>query len=203
LLRFLQDHEYRRLGSGQTRRADVRVVAATNADLEKLVAAGRFRADLFYRLNILTLNLPPLRQRLEDLPELVEHFLREFRAAHAQPNKRLGRDVMDWLAAQSWPGNVRELENTLLRAFLLSEGEWVELRAFLPMADAELSAPVPSAEFRGAKAQIIANFERDYLDQLLRRAAGNVTRAAHLAGKERRALGKLLKKHGLSPGDYS
>jgi DNA-binding NtrC family response regulator len=201
LLRFLQEREYRRLGSGQTRQADVRVVAATNADLERLVAGGEFRADLFYRLNILALQLPPLRQRLEDLPELVEHLLRQFRASHAQPDKRLGPEVMGWLAAQSWPGNVRELENTLLRAFLVSEGECVTLGSFLPAADAEPPAPAP--DFRAAKAEIIASFERDYLAQLLRRTAGNVTRAARLAGKERRALGKLLKKHGLSPSDYS
>lgn len=201
LLRFLQDREYRPLGSGQARQANVRVLAATNADLERLVASGAFRADLFYRLNILTLQMPPLRQRLEDLPELVEHFLRQFRAAHAQPHRRLGPQVIGWLAAQPWPGNIRELENTLLRAFLLAEGDDVDLGAFLPAADTEPAAPAP--DFRGAKAQFVASFERDYLEQLLRRAAGNVTQAAHLAGKERRALGKLLKKHGLSPSDYS
>jgi DNA-binding NtrC family response regulator len=195
LLRFLQTREYRRLGGGETLHADVRIVSATNADLRELARRGEFREDLLFRLDILGIHMPPLCRRLEDIPLLVEHFLRRFRVEYQYPGRRLGPGVLAWLCRQEWPGNVRQLENTLRRGFLLAEGNLIGLGALTDGDPIEPHSDTLQA-FRDAKARHIDAFEREYLESLMRHAGGNVTRAAELAGKERRALGKLLKKHG-------
>ncbi len=204
LLRFLESKEYRRLGSSQLRHADLRVVASTNAELEPAVATGRFRRDLYYRLNVVQLQLPPLRERSSDLPLLARHFLR----FHA---RELGRHLTDFtpealrrLALHSWPGNVRELENTIQRAVILAAGGGgLVAAADLALHD-EASGPQPSApeSFRAAKERAVAEFERRYLEGLLASCDGNVSRAARTAGKDRSSFWALVKKHGIDIGRF-
>jgi DNA-binding NtrC family response regulator len=207
LLRFLQDHEYRPVGGRVSLTADVRVVAATNAPLDDYSQTGRFRRDLYFRLNALHLRLPPLRERRADIAPLALHFL-------AAASRQLGATPRRWsdaalaaLVAHAWPGNVRELENVALRACVVSEGDEVGL-AELAAADAafgaliRIEAPVVVVDdqsFGASKARAIATFERTYLTKLLQAAGGNVTAAARQAEIERRQLGKLLKKHGIAP----
>jgi DNA-binding NtrC family response regulator len=195
MLRFLQDRSYRRVGSAQTRQADVRIIVATNANLEKLVAARQFRRDLLYRLNVLTLRMPALRERGGDALELANSFLARFCHEYRQPARVLHPEFAEYLARHDWPGNVRELENVVHRAFLLCEGSQLRHPA---IAEDPVAAPDQSAaQFKQAKALAIAQFERRYVDELLRKSDGNITRAARMAGQDRSAFGKLVRKHGL------
>ena len=206
LLRFLQNQEFKRLGAERVRRADVRVLAATNADLHRMAARGEFREDLLYRLDILSVTLPPLRQRGRDIEALAEHFIERYCTDYRIGTKRLSASACQWLYCYDWPGNVRELENLLHRAVLLSTGSRIELRDLCQ--DAELddqtleSEQLSELNFQQAKAEVIENFERRYLTTLMERSHGNVSEAARLAGKERRALGKLLKKYGINRKHY-
>lgn len=209
LLRFLQDSEYRPIG-GALRTSHARVVAATNSHLGQLVADGRFRSDLLYRLNALYARIPPLRQRDGDVALLAEHFLTATAQRFRGPTRRWSGDALQALSLYAWPGNVRELENVVLRAYTLADGETIgveELRTAEPaIGDAWQRSRDDEAGtgwgFRNAKARAIAAFEQDYLTRLLQQARGNVTHAAKLAGKDRRALGKLLKKHRIERLPY-
>ncbi|HEX7051067.1 MAG TPA: sigma-54 dependent transcriptional regulator [Longimicrobiales bacterium] len=197
LLRFLQDGEYRPLGSPRTRTGDVRIIAATNTDLRQQVRAGSFREDLFYRLNIIPLRLPPLRERIEDIPLLAQHFLDRFANGYARGPLRLSTGAVQRLLAYGWPGNVRELEAVIHRAVVLaSASELGPEDLDLPAAPGD-ARPV-QASFREAKARAIDNFERSYLVEVMAANDGNITRAARRAGKERRAFQRLLQKHGLN-----
>ena len=204
LLRFLQDLNYRPLGSRREESADVRVIAATNIDLAELVHAKQFRVDLYYRLQILFLRLPPLRERAGDAGLLAEHFARAFGVRYGGPAARFSPDSLSLLDGYAWPGNVRELENLVHRAFLLTggdiiaiPGEWLagERRVASPGTHYE-SFPLDLA-FSEAKARLIDQFERVYISHVLSQTNGNVSQAARRCGKERRAFGKLLKKHGI------
>ncbi len=205
LLRFLQDLLYRPLGSVYTSLANVRIIAASNEKLSRLVERGLFRQDLFYRLNILSIEMPSLSRRGEDIGLLAEYFFNKFKLQYNQPDKFLHPDSFHWMKRYSWPGNVRELENLLHREFLLAEGPCVELRK-KPITRKERRVNsidrrayhIFQSNFNEAKSTIITQFEKTYLTHLLRATDGNVTLAAKTAGKERRALGKLLKKHGIS-----
>ncbi|MDM0012565.1 sigma-54 dependent transcriptional regulator [Variovorax sp. J22P168] len=204
LLRFLQDQRYRPLGTARELTSDVRVIAATNRPLAALVAQGGFRADLMYRLKILHLVLPPLRERVEDIDLLAAHFIDRFSAKYGLPAKTLSSPELQWLRSQPWHGNVRELENWVHREFLMGGG--IPLRSPQAVARAE-AAPLAEdwddsgfMRFQLAKAEAVRLFEQDYLQRALRQAEGNVTRAAQMVGKERRAFGKLLKKHGIERG---
>ena len=207
LLRFLQDQRYRALGGGADKQGDVRIVAATNTDLERCVGHGEFRRDLLYRLNIMELHMPPLRERIEDIPLLAEHFLRHCSARYDEPMKVLDADSRRWLMRQPWPGNVRELESLIHRAFVLTDGPSVRVAPAASSGEAPdtpLSLP-PRAfegEFTEAKTRLIAVFERAYLHRMMAAARGNVSLASRKAGKERRAFGRLLKKHGLDRLSY-
>ena len=198
LLRFLQDRRYRPLGSAREHCSDVRVVAAANRPLESLVAQGPFRADLLYRLKILHLALPPLRERDGDVERLAEHFIAELARQYGRAALALHPRTRSWLRTYSWPGNVRELENWVHRQFLMCRGDAIEVDDDGARAAASAGAAAPA--FAQAKAEAVRRFEQDYLQRVLHEAGGNVTRAARLAGKERRAFGKLLKKHGLAAG---
>ena len=204
LLRFLQDHEYRPVGGTVTRGADVRILASSNLDLADLATRGAFRHDLLFRLNVLPLELPPLRERGEDVVILATEFLRRLSAEYRQEPRTLDAASVAWLRRHRWPGNVRELENLMRRHFLLVDS------AELHLAPADSAAAPSSGEvsFREAKARAIADFERDYIGALLVRAGGNISLAARLAGKERSRLGKLVKKYGMErqrfePSDLS
>ena len=201
LLRFLQDRIYRPIGAAALHVADVRIVAATNANLCQLADMGAFRSDLLFRLRILNVVMPPLRQRIDDIPSLAEHFLAAYSQHFKAPIKTLDPEVLELMQRHSWPGNVRELENLICRAFLLTDGPTVgrnaisDLRGFEPAADSGPTSESAPARFNRAKAEAIAHFEVRYLSDLMDRSHGNVTAAAKLAGTERRHLGRLLKKH--------
>jgi DNA-binding NtrC family response regulator len=201
LLRFLQDHEYRPVG-GSARGADVRIIAASNADLETLAAHGAFRPDFLFRLNLLSLEIPPLRVRGDDVMLLAETFLLRYAAQYQKPARELDTAAVEFLRTHTWPGNVRELENFIHRKILLESGSLARAEESRS-ATAGAALPVdPLARtgkrFREARAQAISDFERSYLSELLIRASGNVSLAARLCGTERRRLGKLMKKHGLT-----
>jgi len=140
LLRVLQEGEFERVGDARPTRVDVRVLAATNADLEKEIEAGRFRADLYYRLGVVIIRVPPLRERREDIPLLAAHFLSEASGRLARPVRRLSSAALEALLSYSWPGNVRELRNVIERGVLLASGAALELDA-LPFGPAAPSAP--------------------------------------------------------------
>lgn len=210
LLRFLQDNEYRPVGGGAARVSDARIIAATNANLERQVAAGRFRRDLHYRLNALYLRLPPLRERDDDVALLAGHFVDAIAARLRGPARRWGEDALQALLAYAWPGNVRELENVALRAYLGTEGGTIgfaELAAAEP-AFAGTESPArrrtsePDLGFSAAKLHAIRKFEHDYLTRLMQQACGNISAAARLSGTERRQLGKLLLKHGIDTKQF-
>ncbi|HJV97178.1 MAG TPA: sigma-54 dependent transcriptional regulator [Albitalea sp.] len=197
LLRFLQDQRYRPLGSARELCTNVRLIAATNQPLADAAQLGRFRSDLMYRLKILHLELPPLRERPGDAEQLARHFAAVFCAKYRMPLKSFDAATMAWIARHPWPGNVRELENWVHRELLMADGQTI--RAMPPAsADAPEQTDAPAiANFQHAKAEAVRRFEHDYVLAVLRQASGNVTRAAQIAGKERRAFGKLLKKHGI------
>jgi DNA-binding NtrC family response regulator len=195
LLRFLQDHEFRPLGSERYLRSDVRIIAASNRNLKELVEEKQFRSDLYFRLNVLHLGLPPLRERPQDIPLLARHFL----ALHAPAGERKGLSpaALCQLMSYAWPGNIRELENVIQRAILFSRG------AQISGGDIALPGPVLTLRplnFRVARAEAIQEFERGYVNYLLLRNKGNITRAAKEAGQERRAFGRLAKRHNRGPG---
>lgn len=205
LLRFLQDGTYRPLGASSPMQANVRILAATNADLGKSLETGAFRADLCYRLNVMELIIPPLRQRPGDALLLARHFIREAARQYELPEKPLHPDTLAWLASQPWPGNVRELENVIQRAFLLSDGPQVMVQTQKPQGERRIqpdrrqSRP-NTLNFNQAKEMAVREFELAHLHHLMHVSGGNVTQAARLAGKERRSLGKLLKAHGIEAG---
>jgi DNA-binding NtrC family response regulator len=196
LLRFLQDQEYRPLGSSKGVIADVRIIAATNSDLRQQVRAKQFREDLFYRLNVLSLSIPPLRDNIEDIPLLANHFLARYATQYRRGRRQLSSDAMQILITYPWPGNVRELEGVLQRAVILCSSSILSPSDIdLPVggqADAGKTGPL-----RQAKTRTIGQFERAYLIDLLSAHKGNVTHAAKAAGKERRTLQRLLHKYGL------
>jgi DNA-binding NtrC family response regulator len=196
LLRFLQDQVYRPVGSARAITANVRIIAATNADLGQLVQAKRFREDLYYRLYVIALRLPALRERPDDIPRLALHFLQRYSTRYGGGPQRLSAHAVHKLLTYAWPGNVRELETVIHRAVLLTS------TPVLYPDDIELPLPYHGTaaldhSFRAAKARVIEQFERTYLMSLLTTHAGNITRAAKHAGKERRAFTRLLQKHGL------
>ena len=204
LLRFLQDQHYRPLGGGDDRQANVRVIAATNADLRALCAQQKFRLDLYYRLCVVQLTMPPLRERDGDAVLLARHFAGRVITEHRIEQRTIGESSMSWFGSYAWPGNVRELENLVCRAVLLADDEVVELvRPDSRGAGAEIVvAGGTGLDFARAKAVAMEQFERRYLETVLARARGNVTLAAQLAGKERRAMGKLMKKYALDRASY-
>jgi two-component system, NtrC family, response regulator GlrR len=196
LLRFLQDQWYRPVGTTREERTDVRLIAAANRPLEALVQREMFRADLLYRLKVLTLEMPPLRERGDDVELLALHFVARFAAKYGAATKRIDAATLCWMRGYAWPGNVRELENWVHRQFLMCDGPWLSQVSAAAPPDDRTSVGVP-VTFQVAKAEAVCRFEREYLQQVLAQAQGNVSRAARLACKERRAFGKLLKKHGL------
>ncbi len=199
LLRFLQEREYRPIGTSTTLRADVRVIAASNCDLHQRMQRGQFRQDLFFRLNVLHLQLPALRDRREDVPVLAQHFLRQYAREYARPAHDLSPAALLKLLRHEWPGNVRELSHVIERAVLLSTGPVLEPRDIdIDLAGPD-SVPVDDASFRVAKMRVVDRFERGYVEQLLSVHGGNVTHAAMAAKKDRRAFFELIRKHGIDP----
>ncbi|GIX44674.1 MAG: acetoacetate metabolism regulatory protein AtoC [Candidatus Sumerlaea sp.] len=193
LLRVLQEGEIQRVGDSVPRKVDVRVIAATNRNLEAEVAAGRFRQDLYYRLNVIPIYIPPLRERREDIPPLIEHFLRKY-AQGASP-KRLSRDAFQLLMRYDYPGNIRELENAIEHAVVLSEGEEIQ-SADLPIQIQNASQERPLAR-EALEQWKLEDLEKQAILAALEKTRYNFTRAATHLGITRRTLGYRIKKYGL------
>jgi transcriptional regulator with PAS, ATPase and Fis domain len=225
LLRVLEQREVRRVGDRKVRSVDVRVVAATNRDLQALVKEGKFREDLYYRLAVVEIGLPPVRERLEDLPMLIEHILGTASFEHSVRGVTL--DVLQLFEAYHWPGNVRELRNTLLRAIPFCAGDLIDMQALPAALKVERPAPAarssegsseagessepsfdnlsetggtPSLEglsLKEAKDRLNDAFEKRYLQDLLERCEGNLSKAARDAGVDRKTIARMLKRHGI------
>ncbi len=192
LLRLVQEREYRPLGSRRSLHADVRIISATHEDLAQAVLEGSFRQDLYYRLNIIEVKLPPLRDRNQDLELLAEHFLAKYSTEYGRDELTLTEAARARLYRHDWPGNVRELEHVIERAVVMSRGKTISERQIRFSDLSETNAP---ESFGEAKHRAVNTFEVNYLQSMLRISRGNISRAAKLAKKNRRAFWELLRKH--------
>jgi transcriptional regulator with GAF, ATPase, and Fis domain len=196
LLRALEARAIRRVGETRARKVDVRVIAATNRDLEREVNKGRFREDLYFRLAVMTVRVPPLRDRLDDLPSLVRAFLASLGVGPSDPRDVFSPRVLTELAGHDWPGNVRELRNYVERSVVLQEALPAGPRR-APTPEATPEPEGPTVPFKLAKDAVVDAFERNYLSTLLESCGGNISKAARTAGMDRMYLHRLVQKHGL------
>jgi len=206
LLRVLQERRFERVGGTETIEVDVRVIAATNRSLQRLVKKGKFREDLYYRLNVVKIDLPPLRDRPEDIPLLASHFTEKY-ACHGQPPKEISPQVMEKLISYRWPGNVRELENAIERASVTSRDNTVQLENLPPEIvsppqprfpmHVDLERPLPDL-VRQAAAQI----EREYIRKALKKTRGNVGRCARICGMSRRSISAKIAEYQLEKATF-
>ncbi len=203
LLHVLQNKEIRPLGAAGGHRVDVRILAATNQDLEAGIDESRFRQDLYYRLNVATVVMPPLRSIREDIPLLVDHFLEKAAAEHKHPRKRITVEVVNRLLSHPWPGNIRQLENLVHNWYALTPDTLIEERHIAvdttfkraePPAKIDLSVP-----YQQLKERAIEQFTRTYLEELLIRSRGNISLAARYSGMKRQSLQKIIRRCGISP----
>lgn len=197
LLRFLQEATFKPLGGSKFIQVNVRIIAATNQDLETCVRNGRFRADLYYRLNVLRLLLPPLRERPLDVAVLSRHFLETLQASGEGKARPLSLSALRKLQSYSWPGNVRELHNVVRQAALLASGPQILPEHILVPGIAGSNAEPGESGFHAERENAIAAFERTYVEHLLRNCRGNVTEAARRAQQNRRSIGRLIKKYNI------
>jgi Nif-specific regulatory protein len=199
LLRVLQEKEFERLGGTRPLKVDVRLVAATNRDLEAAMVAGAFREDLYYRLNVFSIALPPLRERRSDIPALADHFVEKFAAAHGRDVRRLATSAIDMLMSYHWPGNVRELENCIERAVLLCEGGAVHGHHLPPtLQTAEVTGTMPRGSLRAA----VGALEKDLIQDALKSSRGNRARAARLLDTTERILGYKIRRLGIDAARF-
>jgi two-component system response regulator GlrR len=194
LLRVLQERTITPVGGEEEVDIDVRVIVATNKNLKEEVKKETFREDLFYRVHVIPVLIPPLKERKEDIPPLVEHFLSKYGEQMGKKNSTITSAALQKLMLYDWPGNVRELENTIQFALAMCENGIIDAELILP--DSTGRSPLPTLN------EARAGFEKTYLRNLLKATAGNISRAAELAGKYRSDLYNLLKKHGLSPDEF-
>lgn len=205
LLRVLQEKEIKPLGDTKSIRIDVRVISSTNRNLAEKIKRGEFREDLFYRLNVLPIEMPPLRERREDIPLLAIHLLNKHTAELCRPEKKISPELMKALVDAPWTGNVRELENVIIRGIMFSAGEEIQPSDVGFSAYSGCSPCMPdsmSASYREAKEDVLRRFHRDYIGSLLARTGGNVTRAAQACGLERQALQQIMRKYGIRSEDF-
>ena len=195
LLRVIQEREFYPLGSSKIVKVDVRIIATSNRDLKKEVEQGNFREDLFYRIHVIQIDLPPLRERNEDIPQLAKFFLNQFSEKASKAVKGFAPAAIQKLMLYDWPGNVRELKNEVERAVVMTTQDLITEDIVLPgqETEGEILKPLKQAK---------EEFERDYLERLIDLTSGNVSRAAELSGKYRADLYDLLKKHELDPADF-
>jgi Nif-specific regulatory protein len=192
LLRVLQEREIERLGGVQPIKVNVRVIAATNKDLETAIKGGVFREDLYYRLNVYSIYMPPLRERKTDIPLLADHFVEKHAAAHGKDVRRIATSAIDMLMSYHWPGNVRELENCIERAVLVCEGGALHAHHLPPtLQTAEVSGTLARQSLREA----LDAYEKDLVQDALKSARGNRAKAARLLHTTERILGYAVKKH--------
>jgi DNA-binding NtrC family response regulator len=201
LLRVLENREVRRVGGNDVIEIDCRVVAATNRDLVKEIAAGNFREDLYFRLSVIHIHLPPLRQRRDDIPNILKRALAEPEVVERHGRKRFSPEALSQLMAYTWPGNVRELVNVLSHVLTFSEGEEILPSHLPPRVQGQArEGPLPFNEhlsFKDAKEQLLENFEREYITSVLARCEGNLSRAARESGLHRKSIERLVKKYQL------
>lgn len=202
LLRVLQERQFRRVGGRRLIDVDIRVIAATNRDLDQAVAGNGFREDLFYRLNTITVRIPPLRERAEDIPLLVNHFIRKFEQPCRKEIRGISQTALELLCRYAWPGNVRELSNVVERALTLTQGPYLDV----PDLPNELTLKSGNSwdlhnhsSFAAAKREAIHAFETEFLRKVLSENSGNVSRAAREASLTRSSLQRLLRHHRLNP----
>ncbi len=209
LLRVLQEGEIRPVGDVNPHHVDVRVLAATNQDLVQCVKEGRFREDLYYRLNVISIALPPLRDRTDDVPLLTYHFLEKYSNKTGKRVDKIAVDALQALQAYSWIGNVRELENVVERAVVLATEDTISARDLPPrilgesfyLLGEEGSGDLTQYSYREAKERMLVSFNRAYLKSLLKMSSGNISYAAEKAGMDRSNFKKLLKKYGVDASD--
>jgi two-component system response regulator AtoC len=189
LLRVLEEKEFARVGGNELVRADVRIISATNKDLKQAVASGQFREDLYYRLNVVNIELPPLRERREDILLLARHFLKKFAQENQKELSGLSREVSDFLLKYQWPGNVRELENTIERAVILAKGRYIDIDSLLQRSSASGVSALPGTSLK--------EVERNHIMGVLNQTSGNYTEAARILGISRATLYHKVKAYGL------
>lgn len=207
LLRFIQDSEIRPVGSSVIKKVNVRIVAASNQNIPKLVKEGKFREDLMYRLDVLGVELPPLKDRGEDIQLIAQYFLAQLAADYQRESKVFHAQVLSYMQNYSWPGNVRELENFVKRAFLTSDDKEITGSSLISPSSLEQNKSIePSAHFSKGfgdeKKRWVERFERDYLRHVLSKTKGNISKAAKIAQKERRSFARLMEKHGLERSNF-
>jgi Nif-specific regulatory protein len=196
LLRVIQEREFERLGGSATLAVDVRLIAATNKNLEAALAEGSFREDLYYRLNVFTICVPPLRERKADILLLADHFLEKYARLHGRSIKRISTPAIDMLVSYHWPGNVRELENTMERAVLVAESDVIHGHHLSPILQtAEASGTVISASL----AEAVGAFESNLIQDALKTTRGNRARAARLLGSTERIINYKIRRYGIDP----
>ena len=199
LLRFLQEHEFQRLGGNQTLRTDVRVISATNRDLEQRVKEGAFREDLFYRLNVVMISIPPLRERKEDIPILIDHFIKQYSEENGKEIAGLSSEAQDVLLKYDYPGNVRELENIIERAVVIAREDVISVED-LPFRESKGETAENRKAEEGLLRGSIEELERNLIAEAMEKAGDHQSRAAELLGISERMLRYKLKKYGLKAG---
>jgi two-component system nitrogen regulation response regulator NtrX len=198
VLRSLEEQRFEPVGAAESMQVDVRVVASTNKNLEEEIERGNFREDLFYRLNVIPFHVPPLRERVEDVRLLANHFLKEFTTAYGRKPKELTEEALRVLEEYSWPGNVRELRNLMERIVIMNPQMRIDAR-HIPLDRARRTALDRSADRFGSLQDVREAAERDYIFKKLEEAKGNVTRAAEMLGLERSHLYRKMKALGIAP----
>ena len=202
LLRFLELQEYRPLGGQSVKTGDTRIITATNARLAQTQSSGKFRQDLLFRLDVLSIALPPLRERGFDIDLLAQYFLRCYAVKYGKPDKFMHPGMLDWMREYEWKGNIRELDNFIHRAFLLSKTKLIFMPKPLPGQSTSTSSqsrgmPWRNLSFKEAKNDTLENFEKSYITWLMSETRGNISMAARKTGQQRSSLRKLLHKHGI------
>ncbi|MCF8126282.1 MAG: sigma-54 dependent transcriptional regulator [Desulfotignum sp.] len=206
LLQVLQDGIFNRIGGDISLQSDVRIIAATNADIQELVKTGQFRKDLYYRLNIFPIQIPPLNERREDLPYLTDLFLKKLNTKYGKKISRIHSLVMEKFTRYDWPGNIRELENIIERAYILEQSSQLMPHSFPLETMPDCDSPVPDdaagTNLAQARQQAVDRFEQSYLTVLLGQVQGRIDKAAARAGITPRQLNRLLKRHHLNKNDF-
>jgi Nif-specific regulatory protein len=200
LLRALQEREFERLGGVETIKANVRLIAATNKDLEKAIGEGTFREDLYYRLNVFTIFLPPLRERKPDVMLLADHFLEKYALEHGKNIRRISTPAIDMLGSYHWPGNVRELENTIERAVLVCDGNAIHGHHLPPTLQ---TAEASGTAMRMSLTEAVEAYEKDLIQDALKSSRGNCAKAARLLGTTERILNYKVKKYSIDRHRFS
>jgi DNA-binding NtrC family response regulator len=209
LLRVIQEKEIKPLGDNRVQKVDVRIIASTNQDLREKIAQKEFREDLFYRLSVITIELPPLRNRIEDIPLLAEHLVTKNCKKLNQPLKTISSHVMELLVKHPWQGNVRELENVLVQGILYCRNEEIQ-ETDIPISEAgmhmcpdnSLDASVMDMPYKQAKETVLTRFNHEYVGAKLSSANGNITQAARQCGLDRQALQQVMKRFDIDPDDF-